>query len=46
MFMQQQLTKIQDAKITGVSNSQKYNLRKGILKYGNKGKQAINKELS
>ena len=27
-------------------NSQTYNLRKGILKYGNKGKEAVNKESS
>ena len=46
MFMQQQLTKIQDAKTTGVFNSQIYSLRNGILKYGNKGKQAIIKQLT
>ena len=44
--MQHQITKTPNAKITGVCNSQKYNLRKGILKYENKGKEAVNKELS
>ena len=38
MFMQQQLTKTNDAKIIGVCNSQTYNPKKGILKFGNKGK--------
>ena len=46
MFMQHQITKTANAKITGVCNSQKCNLRKGILTYGNKGKDAVNKELS
>ena len=45
MFMQQQLTKTNDAKIIGVCNSQTYNLRKGILKYGDKRKEVIHKEL-
>ena len=46
MFMQHQITKTSNAKITGVCDSQTYNLRKGILTYGNKGKEAVNKELS
>ena len=29
----------------GVCNSQTYNLRKGILKYGNKGKEAVKQKI-
>ena len=46
IFMQHQNSKTRNAKITGVCNSQTYNLRRGILIYGNKGKEAVNKELS
>ena len=45
MFMQHQIAKIPNAKNTGVCNSQTNNQRKGILKYENKGKEAVNKEL-
>ena len=35
MFMQYQIMKTPNAKITGVCNSQTFNLSKGILNYGN-----------
>ena len=39
LFMQYQITKTENAKITSVCNSQTYNPRKGILRYANKGKR-------
>ena len=33
-------------KLAGVCNTTTYGLKKGIIKYGNKGRQAVNKDLS
>ena len=46
LFLQNQLSKAKDNNLTGVCNTNTYNLKQGILKYGKKGKDAINKELS
>ena len=46
MFMQKYINKPEHPKITGVCNTQTYNLRKGILKYKDKGRNAVNKELT
>ena len=46
LFLQNQLSKAKDNNLTGVCNTNTYNFKKGILKYGKKGKEAINKELS
>ena len=35
LFLQQQINQADNAKITGMCNLQTFNLKKGILKYGN-----------
>ena len=46
MFIQKQITNTSDNTIKGICNTQRYNIRKGIIKYGIKGQKVINKELS
>ena len=46
MFMQYINIGNNPTKIARVCNTNTYSLNKGILKYGQKGKQAVNKELS
>ena len=46
MFMQYINIGKDQTKIAGVCNTNTYSLNKGILKYGQKGKQAVNKEPS
>ena len=45
MFLQKQITN-KSENLKGVCNTQTYNIKKGIIKYGNRGQEAINKELS
>ena len=44
-FLQNKLTCNKEDKIAGVCNTNTYSLSKGILKYGEKGRKAVNKEL-
>ena len=46
MFMQYINIVNNQTKIAGVYNTNKFSLNKGILKYGQKGKQVVNKEIS
>ena len=45
-FLQHKITNQNMGKITGVCNTNTYSLNKGILKYGYRGKKAVDKELS
>ena len=45
MFLQKEITD-KSEKLKGICNTQTYNIKKGIIKYGNRGQEAINKELS
>ena len=45
MFLQNQNPNNQKTKFTGVCNTTTYSLKKGKLKYENKGRQAVNKKI-
>ena len=43
LFIQNQLSKTNNSNLTGVCNTNTYNLRKGILKYSKKARRPLTK---
>ena len=46
LFLQNKVPNKEERNITGVCNTNTFNIKKGILKYGKKGREAVNKELA